>query len=91
MPRRAQHICCRSFFHNASRVHHRNAVRHLCDHAEIMRDEHQPELELAPQAIEQIEYLLLHRDGSMPVRYDGSTVTVYEKTSNLTLIGGTLT
>ena len=23
---------------------------------------------------------------SMPVRYDGSTVTVYEKTSNLTLI-----
>src|SRR5215470_10235162 len=27
----------------------------------------------------------------MPVRYDGSTVTVYEKTSNLTLIGGTLT
>src|SRR5688500_11036531 len=27
----------------------------------------------------------------MPVRYDGSTVTVYEKTSNLTLIGDTLT
>src|SRR5215467_9745181 len=28
---------------------------------------------------------------SMPVRYDRSTATVYEKTSNLTLIGGTLT
>jgi hypothetical protein len=28
---------------------------------------------------------------SMPVRHEGSTVTVYEKTSNLTLIGGTLT
>ena len=27
----------------------------------------------------------------MPVRYDGSTVTAYEKTSNLTLIGDTLT
>jgi hypothetical protein len=40
----------------------RRPVRQLRDHAQVMRDEHQPEHELAPQAVEEIKDLLLHRD-----------------------------
>jgi hypothetical protein len=37
--------------------------------------------------------MIVHRSSvrSMPVRYDESTVTAYENTSNLTVIGGTFT
>ncbi len=40
----------------------RSATCATTPRAQVMRDEHQPELELATQAVEEIEDLLLHRD-----------------------------
>jgi hypothetical protein len=43
-------------------VHHRDALGHLGHDAEIMGDEKQAELQFAPEAIQQIQDLLLHSD-----------------------------
>ena len=43
-------------------VHDGDAVRHLGDDAEVVRDEQQRQVELAPQVAKQIENLRLHRD-----------------------------
>ena len=60
--RMAQHLGDWSFFDDAAGVHHGNAIGHLRDHAEIVRDEEQRELKIAAQRGEQFEDLFLHGD-----------------------------
>ena len=44
------------------RAHHGDAVGHVVDHGEIVRDEQVGEAELLLQILEQVEDLRLHRD-----------------------------
>ena len=44
------------------RVHHRDAVGHLADDAEVVRDEQDAHVEVAAQPVEQLEDLRLHGD-----------------------------
>ena len=62
MPRAFEHFARRAFFHDASRIGDRDAIRHLGDYAEIMRDEKKREAKIAPQLPEQFENLFLHCD-----------------------------
>ena len=52
----------RTFFDDASRVRHCDAVGHLRDDREVMRNEKKREAEIAPQSREKFENLFLHRD-----------------------------
>ena len=47
---------------DAAEVHHRDAVRDLVDHREVVGDEDVRQLELALQVLQQVEDLRLDRD-----------------------------
>ena len=57
-PKRGPHV---GILDDLSAVHHRDAIRRLCDHAEIVRDEDDGHAHLALQLLEQLEDLRLNR------------------------------
>ncbi len=71
MPWRSQHFRHRTFLHDSSGVHHRDATRNLRHHSQIVRNEKHRKPQLPPQFREQLQNLFLHRDvqrGSRLVR-----------------------
>ncbi len=62
MARGAEHFPYRPFFHNSSRVHHRDTLGHLRHNSEIVRDEKKPHPQFASKPREQLQHLFLHRD-----------------------------
>src|SRR6185312_8832066 len=62
MARHREDLRRRTRLDDAAEIHYRDAIGHVLDHREIMRDDHESEVELAPQLLQQIENLRLHRD-----------------------------
>ena len=62
MPRTLEHFARGAFLDNAPGVRDRDAVSHLRDHAQIVRDKKQRQAEIVPQARQQFENLFLHGD-----------------------------
>src|ERR1700722_4829815 len=54
MPRVFEHFSRRAFFHAASRICDGDAIGHLRDDAEVMRDKEKRESEIAPAPREQL-------------------------------------
>ena len=61
MARRGQHIFRPAPLDDASEVHHRDVMREVLDHREVVGDEQVGNAELALQLLEQVEDLRLHR------------------------------
>ena len=51
---RAEHLFCRPFFNDLTRVHDRDAISGLGNNAEVVRDQHQRRPTFASRASEQI-------------------------------------
>src|SRR5882672_9415515 len=61
MPRAGENFARGSRLHNAPCVCDRDAIRHLRDNTEVVRDKQQRETQIVPEAGKQLEYLFLHR------------------------------
>jgi len=61
MSRLRKQLIRSTFLHNPPEIHHRNAMRNLADHGEIVGDKQVRELTLLLQVRQEIEYLRLHR------------------------------
>lgn len=65
---RIEHRVGRPDFHDASQIHHRNPMREMPHHAQIVRHEQDREPQPLLQLQQQVEYLRLH--GNIQCRYD---------------------
>ena len=59
---RIEHVVRGADFHDLTRIHDRNAVRHVRNDAEVVRDENDGELTLLIHAVDQFEDLRLNGD-----------------------------
>ena len=59
---RAQYLVDRAALDDPPQVHHRNLVRQILDHGDVVRDEQVGQAEIALQLFQQIEDLRLHRN-----------------------------
>ena len=55
-------VVARAVLHDATRIHHRDLVGLLGDHAEVVADEHERHPPFALESCEQLEDLCLNRD-----------------------------